>query len=251
MVPSAARVIVQPRRSITTGSSARTRAASAVEVPLLGGEHLARPCPQRRRDRRRSVARAPRGAGRRRAARRRPPHVEPFLGAADGGVGAPGDAVGAVAERCSAPSMPVAGDRSTTAADRHARRSAEVLAAAAGRACWAHAVGVLNELWATSSATLRSTSWPRPVSTGTAIAAMAMAIASLSKTASSLRAPPPRMTTIGVERAASERGDRARRPSPRPDRPGRARRTTDSSEARRRCRPARARSRATPRCRRW
>ena len=59
----------------------------------------------------------------------------------------------------------------------------------------AQAVGVLSVVCATSSATLRSTSCPSPVSTGIGDAAMARAMRSASKTASSLRAPPPRITT--------------------------------------------------------
>ena len=72
----------------------------------------------------------------------------------------------------------------------------------------AHAVGVFNAVWATSSATLRSISCPRPVNTGSGERAMAVAIASSSKVASSLRAPPPRMramTSTSVRRANEAR----------------------------------------------
>ena len=58
----------------------------------------------------------------------------------------------------------------------------------------AQAVGVLRARWATSSATLRSTSCPRPVSTGCGQVAMARATTSASNVARSDRAPPPRTT---------------------------------------------------------
>ena len=59
----------------------------------------------------------------------------------------------------------------------------------------AHAVGVLHAVCATSSATLRSTSCPMPVNTGTPIAAIARATSSVSNGARSARDPPPRAST--------------------------------------------------------
>ena len=60
----------------------------------------------------------------------------------------------------------------------------------------AAAVGVFWASWATSSAMVRSISWPIPVTTGTGALAMARATASLSKATRSVRAPPPRTTAI-------------------------------------------------------
>ena len=71
----------------------------------------------------------------------------------------------------------------------------------------------------------RSTSWPRPVRTGTAAVAMAMAIASASNTASSLRAPPPADDDNGVETATGQQLDALGDHRHGGDLPGRGRRT--------------------------
>ena len=74
----------------------------------------------------------------------------------------------------------------------------------------AHAVGVLNAECATSSATVRSVSWPMPVHTGIGDEAMARAMSSLSSAARSVRAPPPRTsaTTSAPRRYNSDRRGR-------------------------------------------
>jgi hypothetical protein len=60
--------------------------------------------------------------------------------------------------------------------------------------------------WAISSATVRSISWPIPVTTGKGDAAMARATDSVSKAARSVRAPPPRTnSTTSAPRSTATR----------------------------------------------
>ena len=132
----------------------RDPGCQTVDVPLLGREHLRRSLPDAGRNvvdpslRGRDVpATARSDAGH--------SHVETLLGAADRGVGSAGNAVGDGAERLLGNIDAVAGDR---------RDCSECLLGAgevllgSGDERWAHAVGVLNDALATSSAMLRSIS---------------------------------------------------------------------------------------------
>ena len=73
----------------------------------------------------------------------------------------------------------------------------------------AAAVGVAQQVWATSSATLRSTWWPMPVNTGRTHNATARATRSWSKAARSALLPPPRANSTTSALAAAESTARA------------------------------------------
>ena len=101
-------------------------------------------------------------------------------------------------------------DRRCRSRRRRARRRPR---APSPRATWAQAVGVLAAVWATSSATDVSISWPMPVRTGTGLTAMARATASSSKAARSVRAPPPRTTAMTSGRWVAEHPQGRARPT--------------------------------------
>ncbi len=153
--PSAVRVMLHPRASVVTGSSERTRASIAGRCRSSAASSCGRRAGIRSASawRRRSASSTGRVAAVRRRWTRR---AEALVGALDGGVGAPGDAVGPVGERPGRCRRAAPGVAATIDACR-CSTSVRYVPTRATR--WAaHAVGVFSDVWATSSATLRSIS---------------------------------------------------------------------------------------------